>query len=167
MIMYADMANNFGEMSQVVDALELGRTVIQAMKIKATRGSTPLKSILRRDKKSIETPAYVNSEASNIMGRYDDFMRMQVYGKYKKNEGGFGKTIDLVNNLVSLNGMAFNSFSAIANVLQGRAQMRIESLSGQFFNMDEVKRADVNIARHLPAVFAELGNISKKDKLSL
>ena len=47
MIIYADMANNFGEMSKIVDAFEIGKDVIANMNIGASRGNRLLKDALK------------------------------------------------------------------------------------------------------------------------
>jgi hypothetical protein len=101
-------------------------------------------------------------------------MKMQVYGKYKEDHGTFGnsridkaKTSDFVNSIVSLNGMGFNMFAGIGNVLNGTHQMNIEAIAGQFFDKKDLLFADAQIGKHLPGVWSELGKRVKHNKLNL
>jgi hypothetical protein len=64
-------------------------------------------------------------------------------------EGTFGKTnidkgkfANFVNRMTSMNSLALNILSGISNVATGKVMMRIEALSGEFFNERDVIAAD-------------------------
>ena len=136
MIVYANMANNFDEMSKVVDALDVMRDVIREMKIGVKKSGKQTVKKIKYAGREFRRLGEIKGEQSDLLQRFDDYLAAQVYGQYKKDAGNFGKTNisktksgDLVNMMVSLNGMAFNLPAGITNILLGKGQRRIDSIA--------------------------------------
>ena len=171
---YAAMANDFKEMSKVIDVLELGRDMLREREITQTRGNKPLVEGFRAVGKKVESTLTKSGDETRFMQRLNDFFEMQVYGRYMADEGTFGNTnidkgklANFVNRMTSLNTLAVNVLSGISNVVTGGVMMRIESFAGEFFSESNTLRADRNYGKALPEYLAEIGNRVKTSKLAL
>lgn len=171
---YAAMANEFKEMNKIIELLELGRDILRDRDVAETRAEKPLNeefSILGR---KVSTKLFKPKEKSYFMDRLNSFFEMQVYGRYMKDEGTFGKsnidkakTANFVNRMTSLNSLALNLLQSISNVATGKVMMRIESFAKEFFTERDTIIADRNYAAALPSYLAEIGNRVKTSKLAL
>lgn len=99
---------------------------------------------------------------------------MQVYNRYMKDEGTFGKTkidkgkaANLLNTITSIGNMALNTLLAVSNVATGKVMMRIEAFSKEFFTEKDVLKADKTYMRDIRAFLGEIGNRIKISKLAL
>lgn len=172
---YAAMANDFNEMSKVIDVLELGRDMLKDnLEIGKTRGDKPLVERFKAIGRTVESKVIKSKDDRMIIQRLNDFFEMQVYGRYMADEGTFGNTkidkgkvANFVNRMTSLNTLALNVLSGISNVATGKVMMRIESLSGEFFSEKNTIVADREYAKAMPAFLAEFGNRVKTSKLAL
>lgn len=172
---YAAMANDFNEMSKVIDVLELGRDILKDnLEIGKTRGGKPLVEKFKVIGRDVESKVTKSRDDRRIIQRLNDFFEMQVYGRYMADEGTFGdtkidkgKVANFVNRMTSLNTLALNVLSGISNVATGKVMMRIESLSGEFFSERNTIKADREYGKAMPAFLAELGNRVKTSKLAL
>lgn len=172
---YAAMANDFNELSKIIDILELGRDMLRDnLEVMKTRGEKPLVEKFKIMGRTIENKVTKGGEERRIISRLDDFFKMQVYGRYMDDEGTFGNTrvdkakaANLVNSMTAINTLAVNILSGISNVMTGSIMMRIESFSGEFFNPSNVMRADREYGKALPEFMAEIGNRVKVSKLAL
>lgn len=174
MTAYAAMANDFEEMNKIIDVLELGRDLIREREVIQTQGGKPLMERFKIVGRKVENVLTKSGEGTKAVDRLNDFFEMQVYGRYMKDEGTFGKSnidkgkiANFVNRVTSLNNLAFNLLSGISNVATGTVMMRIESLSGEFFNEKNTITADRNYGKELPAYLAEIGSRVKTSKLAL
>ena len=169
------MANDFNELSKIIDILELGRDMLRDnLEVMKTRGEKPLVEKFKIMGRTIENKVTKGGEERRIISRLDDFFKMQVYGRYMDDEGTFGNTrvdkakaANLVNSMTAINTLAVNILSGISNVMTGSIMMRIESFSGEFFNPSNVMRADREYGKALPEFMAEIGNRVKVSKLAL
>lgn len=171
---YAAMANDFNEMSKVINVLELGRDMLKEREVIQTRGDKPLVERFKSVGRKVESTLTRSGDETRFMQRLNDFFEMQVYGRYMADEGTFGNTkidrgkvANFVNRMTSLNTLAVNILSGISNVATGKIMMRIESFSGEFFSESNTLRADRNYGKELPAYLAEIGNRVKTNKLAL
>lgn len=173
MVSYMAMANDFNEMNQIIDVLELSRDMMRDnLEVAKTRGSKPLVEKFTAMGRKVESK--VLKEDNRILARLNDFFEMQVYNRYMKDEGTFGdtkidkaKVADLVNRLTSLNTLAFNLISGISNVATGTVMMRIESFAKEYFTEKDTIAADKIYTASMAQFLGELGNRVKTNKLSL
>lgn len=175
LIAYASMVYDFSEMNKVIDSLEVGRDYIDnKLKVPKTTPNKWLKEKFNILGKEVENIAYKKKGDRRIVSRLNDFFEMQVYGRYMKDEGTFGKTnisvgktANVINRLTSLNNIALNLLLGISNAATGSVMMRIEGIAGNFFKQKDVIEADRLYGKNLPSLLAELGDRVKTNKLAL
>ena len=172
---YAYMANQYEQMDNIIDPLEVGRVlVLEERKVRKTRGGNPL--IEKFNALDVDVANKIFTSRSNIEDKLNDFFESQVYGKYLKDEGTFdvlGKKVR-VNKFASvilkgssLAQLGFNWLANLANVTTGLGMQNIEAAAGQFFGPKELAKADAAYAKALGPMMAELGSRTKTNKLSL
>lgn len=172
---YAYMANQYEQMDNIIDPLEVGRALVtEERKVRKTRGGNPL--IEKFSALDVDVANKIFTSRSNIEDKLNDFFESQVYGKYLKDEGTFdvlGKKVN-VNKLTSvilkgssLAQLGFNWLANLANVATGLGMQNIEAAAGQFFGPKELAKADAAYAKALGPMMAELGSRTKTNKLSL
>ena len=172
---YAYMANQYEQMDNIIDPLEVGRALVtEERKVRKTRGGNPL--IEKFNALDVDVANKIFTSRSNIEDKLNDFFESQVYGKYLKDEGTFdvlGKKVS-VNKLASvilkgssLAQLGFNWLANLANVATGLGMQNIEAAAGQFFGPKELAKADAAYAKALGPMMAELGSRTKTNKLSL
>lgn len=172
---YAYMANQYEQMDNIIDPLEVGRALVtEERKVRKTRGGNPL--IEKFNALDVDVANKIFTSRSNIEDKLNDFFESQVYGKYLKDEGTFdvlGKKVS-VNKLASvilkgssLAQLGFNWLANLANVATGLGMQNIEAAAGQFFGPKELAKADVAYTKALVPMVAELGSRVKTNKLSL
>lgn len=171
---YAGMAINYSEMNKIVDVLELARDLIKEREVQQYSG----------DKKLVETFKIVHQKFSksytkegnktNIGERLDDYYDVAIYNKIKKDQGTIGstnidtaKTLDFLKEITSTIGLGVNLFSGISNITQGKMQMFIEALGGEFFNYKNLAVGKKNYYMMLGSYMGELGSTKKTNKLAL
>lgn len=172
---YAYMANQYEQMDNIIDPLEVGRVLVtEERKVRKTRGGNPL--IEKFSALNVDVANKIFTSRSNIEDKLNDFFESQVYGKYLKDEG----TFDVLGNKVSVNKLTsvilkgsslaqlgFNWLANLANVATGLGMQNIEAAAGQFFGPKELAKADAAYAKALGPMMAELGSRTKTNKLSL
>lgn len=170
---YAYMANQYEQMDNIIDPLEVGYTLLtEDRKVRKTRGDKKL--IERFDALGVEVANKIFTSESNIKQKLLDFRESQIYGKYLKDEGTFFDTKVSVNKFTSLllkgsslAQLGFNWLANLANVATGLGMQNIEAAAGQFFGPKELAKADAAYAKALGPMTAELGSRTKTNKLSL
>lgn len=172
MLMYAQMANNFNQMNDVIGILELMREKIRERPVQQRTGNKALKNVLNVFGLRIEDNYTKTGEATNIVRRMNDWFSSQVYGKYMKDEGEvFGmdvaKLANAVNEVTALNQFALNIMSGISNVMTGSAMMNIEAACGEFYSAKDLANASKIFWGQIPAYIADIGNPVKSSKLAL
>ena len=172
---YAYMANQYEQMDNIIDPLEVGRALVtEERKVRKTRGGNPL--IEKFSALDVDVANKIFTSRSNIEDKLNDFFESQVYGKYLKDEG----TFDVLGKKVSINKLAsvilkgsslaqlgFNWLANLANVATGLGMQNIEAAARQFFGPKELAKADAAYAKALGPMMAELGSRTKTNKLSL
>lgn len=172
---YAYMANQYEQMDNIIDPLEVGRALVtEERKVRKTRGGNPL--IEKFSALDVDVANKIFTSRSNIEDKLNDFFESQVYGKYLKDEVTFdvlGKKVS-VNKLASiilkgssLAQLGFSWLANLANVATGLGMQNIEVAAGQFFGPKELAKADAAYAKALGPMMAELGSRTKTNKLSL
>jgi len=177
MMSYAYMANNYEQMDDIIDQLEIGRDMVEdtnQRKVKQTRGN---KEVIEKFRAKSDTVTnFVFGRQSNIVSKLDDFFESQVYGRHLKDEGTFdifGKKVNIqkltsqVLKHSSFVQLGFNWLANLANVTTGVAMQNIEAAAGQYFSAGELLSADKSYTSEMKEVMAELTNRNKKSKLAL
>lgn len=175
MIAYAVMAVDYDEMNKVIDILEVGRDLLRQRKIAETEGSgKPLVEKFTELGKSVENKLFKKEGTSYFGQRLEDFFEMQVYGRYMKDEGTFGKTnidkgkaANQLNRITAFNTLALNILSGVSNVATGSIMMRIESFSKEHFSEKDTIKADAIYASAMPEFLSEIGKRVRTSKLFL
>lgn len=174
---YAYMSNNYEQMDDIIDQLEVGKSIVEdpdQRKVKQTRGNKDLIEKFRAKNETVTN--FVYGTQSNIVARLNDFFESQVYGRYLKDEGVweiFGKEVNkqkLVSYVLkksSFMQLGFNWLCNLANVTTGIAMMNIEAASKQYFSPKELFDADKEYTASMKDFMKELTNRTKKSKLAL
>ena len=171
LIAYADMAITYDKMSEIINVLEMGRTILLQSRI--TKNNNNL--INNEDGISnvdITSPALM----SNLIKKINDYFSGQIYGHYTKNQGNlniFGykasvaKTANAVNQLSAVSTIGINVSTALSNVTTGSVLLYGEALSGEFFNIKDLFWADKTFNKALPAYIINATKRIPTDKFSL
>lgn len=174
MIAYASMVNDFDEMNDIINALEVGRDLLRKRSITQTIGNRKLIEKVEVLGRKTTNDLEESDSKTSVQARLDDFFEMQVYGRYMADEGTFGstniskgKSANFVNRVTSMNSLALNVLSGLSNVATGSIMMRIEGIAGEFFTTKDVIYADRIYGKELPVLLGEVGKRIKTSKLSL
>lgn len=174
MIMYADMAVNYDELSKIVNTLEIGRDILRDREVGASRNDKPLLENFKRRGRTIENKILKTEGENRIEQRLNDFFESQVYGIQSVDEGNIAGTkiskakfANTTNFITSLSMIALNPLGAASNILMGKAMMRIESLAGEFFNHKDLVWADATYTKELPGLIMDSNRRELKSKLGL
>ena len=173
---YAAMAINFNEMSKIIDVLELTRDVLNDRDVQQLSGNNKLMDTFKVLNQTF-TEAYTKKAGESNSGRkLNSYYAAQIYGKRKVNEGtvkigdleiGVTEAVDAVKEYTSLLGLGLNTFGAISNVLQGKIQIFIESVGGEFYTMKNAANAEINYWKYLEPVVMEANSTNQHSKLGL
>lgn len=164
---YSAMAYNYHYMSKIVDTLELENDILKERKV-GTGQFSVLSQYSKRE------PVVKKGEATYTYQRFQDYMNMVVYGKYKVDEGTlFGtnidkaKAIDAFGKYVTLNSLALNIYSGISNITFGNLMIRQEAMTNEYFSNKDLLIADKIYTSELGSLVGEIGTRQKTSKLSL
>ena len=176
MIAYAAMANDFYEMNNIVQSMELGRDLLldkeSGHNVGQTKGQKTVDEVL--DYLGNKVHKQLKKQNTNFEDRLNALYEMNLYSQRRKDEGTIGKSnvdkgkvADQLNAITALNTLALNLTAGITNVVTGTAMLRIESIAKEFMSYPDVLRGDRAYALAMPAFFAEYGKPVKTNKLSL
>ena len=174
MLAYAGMAVDYGEMSKIVDVLELARDLAHDREVQQMSG----------DQKIVESFKVLHKEfghtytkkGGRIAERLDDYMDTVVYGRKKKDEGTveiLGQQVDVAKALDSLKsytgvvGLGLNLFSGISNITVGKMQIFIDAVAGEYFGLKNSMKGMKDYYALLPAYLGEVNSTQKSNKLAL
>ena len=172
MIVYADMANRYGQMKEILDILEISRDVLKTRDIVQDEDGKSLIESVGKGMFKLIKPFTKKGENSNIYDKYSDFMDMQVYQKTRNDSGHIGrislnKMASSLMFLTSLKALGVNLLQGSANLINGLSQGTIEAIGGRHYSVKDLFKADLIYSKHLPGLLSNLGNRQKNDKLSL
>ena len=178
LMLYSNMAYKYNELYEVVDILEVGRTLLSNRDIERTEDGSKIKQILEFNGKTRNATKVIKQKESNIGERLDIYYTMQLYGNLVADEGdikifnkniSIAKVADTANLFTSLMGLAVNVLAATSNIIVGNVNITVESIAGQHFTLKDALFANkilVNPSMVFPYL-GELGNRVKHSKLSL
>ena len=174
---YAAMSINYNEMSEVVDTLEIIRSVVKERDVQQLSGDQKLLETFKVLNKAYTKSYTKPGELSNIGARLDDYYETVLYGKSKTESLGTtkiadqeisnDKVIDSLKDLTGAIGLGVNVFSGINNTLMGKMQLFIESLGGEYFNLKNSAIGKKNYYFLLKDYIGEINSITKTNKLNL
>lgn len=174
MMAYAGMAVNYNEMNKIVDVLELTRDLVKKRKVDQYSGNDKLSETFTVLHKKFSKSYAKSGDQSNIGGRLDDYYDTAIYNRMKRDEGTFGssnidkaKTLDAMKGWTGVIGLGVNLFSGISNVLQGKMQLFIEAIGGEYFNYKNLAVGKKYYYALLPEYLGELNSTKKTSKLAL
>ena len=173
---YTSASNNYRELDNIVDPLEVGRSIVtDYRKVKTTRGGLNV-----IEKFNVLGTQFQNDilegNGSNIEKRLDDFLASQIYHKHLKDSGVINvlgtklnknKLVSWIMKGSSLAKLGFNYLTNMANVVTGVAMQNIEAASRQYFNAKELAKADGIYTKLIGGSIAEFNSRNKTNKLSL
>lgn len=174
LIAYSDAAENRYEKMQIVSLLEMITDIVNKRQLAVTKGKSIQKRKFKTNFGEFSLPIVTNGTESNIAAMLKDYMESQIYGMWNIELGNVGDTNiskDKIGNMLlsqtALTGMALNILGSISNVETGKAMMRMESICGQFFNVKDVAKADLEYTKNIGAVIANAGELIKDNKLAI
>lgn len=152
-IEFFNMADNFKEMSQVQDDLEMILNRLSQLEVVGKKGKTP-------------GEMYVFKKAQQLLN-------MNVYGQ-KKNRLEWnigGKTIEASKPLGMLYqyttkvNLAFNMWAMGTNYVTGQGYTDMESILGRYYDISDIAFAKAELFRNLPQNVQNIGNVNAQNKL--
>lgn len=176
LIAYAEMAYNYEAMDDVLNPMEVGRTVLSSMKIADTRRDIQKEEVFRYGGREFRNPIYLNTSNTRTKEMIDDFFESKIYQRYLKDQGSteiFGKDVDhnkLASTATKIGSslqLGFNTLAHLANATMGIAMQNIEALSGEFFSAKTLLEADTIIAEELADYVQDIGKRTTMSKLAL
>lgn len=173
MFAYASMAVRYKRMSDLVDTLEVGRSVLSRRTAYETSGGKILRSRLQGLKdESFFDPVLKTGEGQNAYRRFEAWMRDQVYQRGAVDAGTTmgvdnQKATNALLSLATIKSLGLNIMVGMASITSGLAFTRTESIAGEFFNMKDMAKADATYFKELMPHLAELTSAFKSNKLSL
>lgn len=178
MAMYADMAYNYDAMNKIVDIMEVGRDLMINRNIDDTIGGKPIMERFKREGRTIENKVSKRKGSSRFIERLQDYYEAQIYGQTSKDQGSWklpftdhqisiAKAANNLNQLTALNTYAINLLSGVSNLTMGKAMMKIEAASKEFFDYKDLLWADTTYGKQLPEIIAQIGRRRKTGKLDL
>lgn len=168
---YIYMANNYKNMSQVIDQLEIGRTLVnESRSVQKTRGGLPVVEKIKGFGENITQK--VKQQESFITQRLNDYFESQIYGRYLKDEGSIGKVnvnklVSLLLKYSSLAQLGLNWAANMANVTTGLCMQNIEVAANEYFNGKELFKADREYLKAMKDYLPEVAARVKTSKLAL
>lgn len=163
LVAYADMANRYDAMDDVISAMEVGKeSVLESRKIaKTIRGKQAIESYSYKGKK-YENPIYENTRTSEFAKALENFFNSKLYGRLVSDAGEIkgvdvNKTANWLLKLGSMAQLGFNTFAHTANALTGLALTNIEAAAGQFFKAKDLRKADARFMKELISYAGEIG----------
>lgn len=167
---YAYMANNYEEIAQTYDPLEIGVDVLSNKDFIKNVGSKAKEEVLntlgRVTKKNIKI-----GTNTNFQKKLRDYLECQVYGRYLKEDDIIGpnaqKAVGVFQRLTSTAYLGCNLLAGFANVATAVGMQNIEAAAGEFFGAKELASADIEYGKLMPAFLAELTDRTKQSEIAL
>lgn len=171
---YADMANNYTSMGEVVDIMEVGRHLMRKRKLNKRSGLKKMVSHIKEAGYTYDEEVTVSGDSTKFMSKLNNFYARGLYGHYAKDQGTIkGTNIDIAkgannaNKFTALNSLSLNILAGVNNVAVGTTLMRVEAISGEFFKHKDLVRADATYVKELPKYLAQVGDRIKDNKMYL
>ncbi len=172
MISFVNMANDRKHMMKIMDNLELAKDVIKNRKtLDIDAEGKPIKSIIEVLGEKVGLNVTRNT-TSNMYKRLLEYFNMSVYGIHKvEGKHLFGmdveKAIDSFAGYTAIVQLGLNIYAGINNVNTGKAMMRVEAASKEYFSPGDLFYADGVYGKELPKTLGNIGQRLHDDKMGL
>lgn len=177
LIAYGDMVYQYDALSDVVDALEVGRHVlldpVTQRKIGIRRRGLPVMERNNRGTEATTDRATVDAASSNFGKALNNLFETKIYGRVQKESEDTVLGMDankVANKVLKLGAyvqLGINVFANVANVVSGIGMTNIEAFAQEYFSPKELARADKTYVKNLPGLIGDIGSRVKYNKLSL
>jgi hypothetical protein len=142
--LYITSAQNYIQTNQVIDLMEAAKDILDRRDI--TKGEDLLGKVGEYFSYFRGKKARVK-KGGETAKRFQSYLNMVGYGEMKKDEGSFmgidvAKATDAFNMYTAIQGLGFNLYSGVANILHGNALIRQEAWA-----KEEFSQKDLNFAR--------------------
>lgn len=171
---FVGMAFEYNELNKVVNILENMKYMSSQRKVGQYTGKRQKRETIETDGIIYHAPFTVSQEKTNIQKAMESFFSMHIYKHMQAEEGTVGNTniskrklADMANTISSFSQMALNLPQRISNVTTGLMQVIIESAGGGIYNGEDVAWATAVYMGNSADRFAETGQMSPDNKLSL
>ncbi len=178
LLSYGYAALTYKHVDEIVDAIETGKSIIEAREkgmgreTLKTRGGKKLQE--KFSALGIQVVNDIFADGGNVMGKLQDFMEAQVYGRQLKDQGTFGKsklnkqktTTELLK-WSSMARMGLNFLAQSANIANGIAMTNIEAAAGEYISIPTLLSADKAYVENIMGVVMEINSRTKTSKLGL
>ena len=170
LMVYTCMANNYEQMAEIYDPLEIGAEVVAGKDFIKNVGTKAKEEVVnaygRVTKRTISL-----DKNTNFAKKLRDFLECQVYGRYMKEDDVIGpnsqKAITFFQRLTSTAYLGCNYLAGVANIATAVGMQNIEAAAGEFFNHKGLLKADVEYGKLLVAFLGELTERTKQSELAL
>lgn len=176
LMQYSYMAYNYHNLEEVIDPLEVGRTLVSEVRnVRKTRGGESLIEKFESLDLTVVNKI-LQTKGSNIEQKLNDFFESKIYGMYLKDEGAFdvfgnkvnvNKGVSFILKASSLAQLGFNWLANLANLTNGVAMQNIEAAAGEYFNVKELASADKSYISEMKDYCMEIGQRINTSKLHL
>jgi len=172
---YASMATTYDALSNLVDALEVGKSVLYNRKVKPNKITKINGVMVNWWKSSSSNEMYNKGEKNMAYGRYLKFLDKQVYGigttqlafATAKKRWMLGKIINTVSSLGGALYLAGNPLGGMVNTFTGFNNDLKEAIAGDAFTLKDWVKANKWYFENLPRLWMYAGELRKNDQLSL
>lgn len=170
LMVYTCMANNYEQMAEIYDPLEIGAEVVAGKDFIKNVGTKAKEEVInaygRVTKRTISL-----GKNTNFAKKLRDFLECQVYGKYLKEDDVIGpnsqKAITFFQRLTSTAYLGCNWLAGAANIATAMGMQNIEGNAGEFFRKRDLIKADIEYGKLLVAFLGELTERTKQSELAL
>lgn len=164
LMMYADMANTYEQITAIYDPLEVGVSVLSNKNFIQNRGSQKKEEIINTMGKVTRKSIKIGTN-TNFEKKLRDFLECQVYERYLKEDDVIGpnaqKAVGFFQRMTSMAFLGCNYLQGLANVATAGCMQHIEASAKEFFSFKNLKDADVQYGKLIPEFVAELANREK------
>lgn len=173
MALYSLMANDYHEMSKVIDVLEISKDIVDSRTIyKVDPSGRPIMENINVLGTKLQRRLRKPKGASLVADRLNDYFNMVLYGEWKAKEPikgtklDRGKMLDTFNSYVSLTALGFNLFAGVANINMGKTMERLDAIAQTYFTEKDILYADAMYTKDLANIVGSVGSPDGKNYMT-
>lgn len=173
MTKYIGMAVNYKVMSEVQDIIELTSDLVKEREIIQMSGMKSVKGRFKALGSDFEEN--YTEKGGDIYKRLEHFLELNLWGRERESYEieAFGMKVDVIRfgesikEVAGSTSLAYNFTSALGNLLVGKIQIFIESMSGEYFKYSDNLWAEKEFADLIGPYILEINSDKKTNKLAL
>lgn len=148
-------ASHYNSLQENKYLLFLGLQQLRNMKMYKTREG--VKSLLKDRKRSNDNDTIYHKESpKHAEALYENSIRRILYEQFKKPQGAWTKTGNILQNIASAKYMMFNVTGGLANVMYGSTQIFMERFAKEYFNHTDWETGKLMWINGVPSFFANM-----------